>query len=149
MLESPKYKRKVSNLDAMPENPNQKAGIESRHDVGEPEIKKEGKFRSNVKDPETKLRNRIQARCLRTRNKTKGSNSGTMPKNPKQNEGIDFEHDAREPETNERDRIWARCSRTRNKTNGSSAMPENPKQKEGIESGRNTRENESKGRDRI
>ena len=130
MPENPKYKRKVSNLGAIPENSNQKAGIESRHDVGEPEIKKEGKFRSNAKEPETKLRDRIQARrCLRTQNKTKGSNSGTMPKNTKQNEGIEFEHDARESETNERDRIWARCPRTRNKTKGSSAIPANPKQK--------------------
>ena len=40
MPENPKYKRKVSNLGAIPENSNQKAGIESRHDVGEPEIKK-------------------------------------------------------------------------------------------------------------
>ena len=52
----------------------------------------------------------ILARCRRTRNKTKGSNSGTMPKNPKQNEGIESEPDAGEPET-KRDRIRARCRR--------------------------------------
>ena len=40
MPKNPKYKRKVSNLGAIPENPNQKKGIESRPDAGEPEIKK-------------------------------------------------------------------------------------------------------------
>ena len=40
MPKNPKYKRKVLNLGAMPENPNQKEAIESRHDAGEPEIKK-------------------------------------------------------------------------------------------------------------
>ena len=104
---NPKYNRKVLNLGVMLENRNQKARIESRHDAGEPDIKKEGKSRSNSREPETKLRDRIQARCLRTQNKTKGSNSGVMPKNKKQNEGIESKHDAREPETKGRDRIWA------------------------------------------
>ena len=65
-------------------------GIESRRDVGE---------------PETKGRDRIRARCRRTRNKMKGSNPGAMPENPKQNEGIESRRDAREPETKGRDRI--------------------------------------------
>ena len=100
---------KVSNLVAMLENQNQKERIESRHDAGEPGIKKEGmKSRSNVREPETKLRDRIQARCLRTRNKTKGSNPGAIPENLKQIEGIESECDAGEFETNQRDRIRAR-----------------------------------------
>ena len=37
----------------------------------------------------------------------KGSNSGIMPENPKQNEGIEFGPDAEEPETKRRDQIWA------------------------------------------
>ena len=104
---NPKYNRKVSNLGAIPENRNQKAGIESRHDAGEPKIKKEGISRSNAREPKTKLRDRIQARCLRTRNKTKGSTSCVMPENMKQNEGIESKHDAREPKTKGRDRNWA------------------------------------------
>ena len=83
----------------MPENPKQNEGIKSKRDVGE---------------PETKGRDRIWARCQRTRNKrkgsnlyimlenpnqTKGSNLGAMPENPKQNEGIKYGHNAGEPET--------------------------------------------------
>ena len=49
----------------------------------------------------------IRARCLRTRNKIKGSNLGTMPENLKQNEGIESGHNAGEPKTKQRDRIWA------------------------------------------
>ena len=38
----------------MLENPNQNEGIESWHDDGEPEIKKEGnEFRRNAREPET------------------------------------------------------------------------------------------------
>ena len=57
--------------------------------------------------------NEIQERCWRTRNKKKGSNSGTMPdflkqkgsnlstlsENSKQKEGIESGHNAEEPET--------------------------------------------------
>ena len=35
----------------------------------------------------------------------KGSNPGMMPKNPKQNEGIESERDAGEPKSKQRDRI--------------------------------------------
>ena len=88
----------------MPENLKQNEGIESERDAGE---------------LETKQRDRIRARCRRTRNKTKGSNMGAMPESPKQNEGIESRRDAREPETKRTDRIWARCRRTRNKMKGS------------------------------
>ena len=51
------YKRKESNLGAMPENPNQMEWIESRHDAGELEIKMEGiKSKSNARELEIKLR---------------------------------------------------------------------------------------------
>ena len=106
----------------MPENSNQKEGIESRNDAGEPEIKNEGiESRSNTREPETKLRDRIRARCLRTR---------------KKNEGIEFRCNAGEPEMKRRDRIQARCLRTRNKRNRSNlgAKQENLKQNEGNES---------------
>ena len=69
----------------------------------------------------------------RTRNKTKGSNLGVMPENLKKNKGIESGRDAEEPETKQRDRIRARCRRSRNKMNGSNlgTMLENPKQKKG------------------
>ena len=52
-------KRKGSNLGVMLENPKQKEGIESRHDVGEPEIKKEGiESGRNAREPESKQRDR-------------------------------------------------------------------------------------------
>ena len=57
----------------MPENPNQKEGIESKHDAGESEIKK-GK-------------DRIYEQLARTQKKTKGSNLSAMLDNPKQKEG--------------------------------------------------------------
>ena len=79
-----------------------------------------GKFEHDAGEPETKRRDRIRARCWRTRNKTKGSNPGAMPENPKQMKG-----------------------------SNSGAMPENPKQNEGIEFGRDARELETKRRDRI
>ena len=111
MLENSKQK-KGSNPSTMLENSKQKERIESGHDVGEPEIKR---------------RDRIRARCRRTRNKKKGlnsgmilenpkqkkgSNPGTMPENSKQNERTESRHDAREPEIKRRDRIHARCWRT-------------------------------------
>ena len=98
----------------MSKNLKQKEGIKSKHDF---------------RDPETKQRDRIYARCWRTRNKTKELNPGVIPENPKK-KGMD--------------RIRARCRRTWNKRKGSNqvTMSENSKQKEGIESGR-------KGRDRI
>ena len=67
-----------------------------------------------------------------------GSNPGAMPKNRKQNVGIESGHDVGEPEITGRDRIMTRYRRTRNKTKGSNpgVMSENPKQNEGIESGR-------------
>ena len=68
----------------MPENPTQNERIESRCDAGEPDIKG---------------RDRIQARCRRTRNKRKGSNLGVMPEILKQKEGLESEHDTGEPET--------------------------------------------------
>ena len=93
--EPQKKKKKVSNLGAMLENPNQKEGIESRYDAGEPKIKKEGiESRSNAREPETKLWDQIRARCLRSRNKTKGSNPGAMLDNLKQWEGIKSGSDA-------------------------------------------------------
>ena len=74
----------------MQENPNQNKGIESRRDVIELEIKNEGiESGHDAREPESKQRDRIWARCPRTRNKTKGSNPGGMPKNPKQKEGIE------------------------------------------------------------
>ena len=91
MLANLKQKKGL-NPDAMPENPKQNEGIESEGDAGE---------------PETKQRDRIRARCRRTRNKMKGSNPDVMPENPEQNEGIEFRCDAREPETEQRDRIRA------------------------------------------
>ena len=112
----------------MLENLNQNKGIESGRDAGEPEIKKEViKSRSNARELETKLRDRIRARCSRTRKKRKGSNTSPMQENTKQNEGNESEHYAREPEKNEwiesrrdagepktkrGDRIRARCWRT-------------------------------------
>ena len=48
---------------------------------------------------------KVLAQCQRTRNKKKGSNQSMIPKNPKQNEGIEFGLDVREPETKGKDRI--------------------------------------------
>ena len=96
----------------------------------------------------------------------KGSNPGTVPKNPKQNEGIESGRDAEEPETKRRDQIRARCQRNQNKMKESnssamsenpnktkglnpSTMPKNPKQKEGIESGHDGVELETKRKDQI
>ena len=42
MPKNPKYKRNVSNLGVIPENLNQKEGIESGRDAGEHEIKRNG-----------------------------------------------------------------------------------------------------------
>ena len=84
----------------MLENPKQNEGIESGRDA---------------REPETKQRDRIQARCWRTRNKTKGSNLSVMLENPKQNKGFKFDRDAGEPETKGSDEIRAQCRRTRNK----------------------------------
>ena len=83
---------KGSNPGAMLENLKQNEGIESGRDAGE---------------LETKRRDRIQARCRRTRNKTKGSNPSAMSENLKQNEEIEFGHDAGEPEIKKKDRIRA------------------------------------------
>ena len=67
-----------------------------------------------------------------------------MPKNPKQNEGIESRHDVREDETNE-------DAGVKNKRKGlnSGTMPENLKQNEGIESGHDIGEPKTKQRDRI
>ena len=56
-------------------------------------------------EPETKGRERIRARCLRTRNKMKGLNPGAMSENSEQEEGIESGRDAREPESKGRDLI--------------------------------------------
>ena len=72
----------------MLENPEQNDGIESERDAGGPEIK---------------LREQIRARCLRTRNKRKGSNPGAIPEISNQNEGIESERDTGEHETKGRD----------------------------------------------
>ena len=98
---------KGSTSGVMSENMKQKEWIESERDVGEPETKRRGRiWAQNPKqnkgiesghdagEPEKKQRDRIRTRCRRTRNKTKGSNSGTMPEKPKQNEGIKSGHDA-------------------------------------------------------
>ena len=47
--------------------------------------------------------NKIRARCRRTPHKMKGSNLGTLPENPKQNEGNESGNDAGEPKTKGRD----------------------------------------------
>ena len=52
-------------------------------------------------------------RCQRIRIKTKGFNLGTIPENPKQNEGIEYGRDAGEPEKKERDQIRVQCQKTR------------------------------------
>ena len=82
MPEDPKQK-KGSNLGVMPENQKQNEGIELGRDAGE---------------LKTKQRDRIRARCRRTRIKTKGSNPGVMPENPKHNVGIESGSDAGELE---------------------------------------------------
>ena len=92
----------------MPESPNQKEGIESRHDA---EVSKKKK-------------------------KRKGTNLGAITENLKQNEGIESGRDVGELKTNQRDRIRAQCMKTLNKRKGSNpgAMQENPKQNKGYES---------------
>ena len=90
---------KMSDLDTMSEKI-----MKSGHDVGQPEVKR---------------RDRIWARCQKTRNKKKGSNHGTMSENPKQKEGVESRHDAGEPEM----------------------------KREGIESGCDAGEADTKGRD--
>ena len=50
-------------------------------------------------NPKKKRRDRIQARCRRTRNKHMGSNLCAMPENPKRKEGIESKSNAKEPET--------------------------------------------------
>ena len=83
----------------MQENLNQNKGIECGHDAREHEIEKEGiESRSNARELDTKLRDRIRARYRRTRNKRKGLNLGTMLENPERREGIESGHDDREPE---------------------------------------------------
>ena len=81
----------------------------------------------NAREPKNKLRDRIRALCLRTRNKTEGSNPIAMSENSKQNEGIEFGSDGEYPE------------KKRNVSN-LGAMLKNPEQKEGIESGHDARE---------
>ena len=70
----------------------------------------------DVGKPRTKERDRIWARCLRTRVKRKGSNLDAMLKNLK----------------------------NKRKVSNMVAMPENPNQTEGIESGHNVGEPEIK-----
>ena len=81
---------KGSNPGTMPENPKEKEGIESGHDV---------------KEPETKGKDRIRAQYRRTINKRKGSNLGAMLENLNQNKGIESRRDIGEPETQGRDQI--------------------------------------------
>ena len=70
-------------MGTMSENPNQNEGIQSGRDAGEPGIKNEGiESKTNAREPERKLKDRIRARCWRTRNKTKGSNLSVMLDNP-------------------------------------------------------------------
>ena len=64
---------KGSNPGAMLENLKQNEGIESRRDA---------------REPKSKQRGRIWARCLRTQNKRKGLNPGAMSENPKQKKGL-------------------------------------------------------------
>ena len=74
-------KIKGLNLGAMSENPKkEEEGIESGHDVGE---------------PETNRRDRIYERCQRIRNKRKGLNLGAKPENPNQNKWINSRCDSR------------------------------------------------------
>ena len=84
-------------MGAMTENPKQNEGIESGR---------------NPREPESKQRDRIWARCPRTQNKTNGSNPGAMQENPKQNEGIESGRDVGEPESKQRDR---RCPKAQRK----------------------------------
>ena len=83
----------------MLENPDQNKGIESGHGAGEPKIKKEGiESRCDARESESKQRDSIWARYPRTRNKTKGSNTGAMLENLKQKKGIKSGCNARKPE---------------------------------------------------
>ena len=85
-------------MGAMPKNSNQNNGIEYGPDTGE---------------LETKGRDRISARCWRTRKKKrKGSNLGAIPENSNKNKGIESKRDAREPKIKGRDQIWVQCQRT-------------------------------------
>ena len=74
----------------MPKYPKKKEGNKSGRDAGE---------------PETKQREQVRAQCLRTRNKTNGSNLRAMQENPKQKDGIKSGHDVGEPEIKGGDRI--------------------------------------------
>ena len=89
----------------MPENRKQNEGIESR---------------CNVEEPKMRGRDRIWARCQRTRIKRTGSNLGSMPENSKKTEGSNLY-----------------------------AIPENLKQREGMEFGHVVGESEIKERDQI
>ena len=96
----------------MLENPNQKKHIKSGRDVRELKIKNKCiESRHNAKEPESKQRDLIWARCPRTRNKMKGSNPCTMLKNPKQKEGTESGHDAEEPESKQRDQTFPKAQR--------------------------------------
>ena len=87
----------------MSENSEKKEGIESRHDAGKPGIKKEGiESKSIAKESEKYLRDPIRARCMRTRNKTKGSNPGAMPENPIERKGLNTGVMEENPKKNER-----------------------------------------------
>ena len=103
---------KMSDSDTM-----HKKIMKSGHDAREPETKEGIEFECDAGEPET-MRDRIQGRCWRNRNKRKGSNLG---------------HDAEEPEIKRKDRIRAQCRRTRNKKGIESGHDaREPKTKEGI-----------------
>ena len=61
------------------------------------------KFGYDVGEPEAKIRDRIRARCWRTRNKKKKIESGHDGGEPDIKKRIEFRHDAGEPETKRRD----------------------------------------------
>ena len=120
----------------MPKNSNQNKGIKSGRDN---------------RDPETKGRDRISARCRRTQNKRKRLNLGAMPENLNQNKGIESRHDAGEPKIKEEIKYGrnAKEPETKERIDSRRDAEEHEKKKEGIEFGRNAREPESKQRDRI
>ena len=80
------------NPGVMPNNPKQNVRIE---------------YVPDAREPETKRRDRIQARCRRTRNKREGSNPDAIQENPKLKDDIESGRNARELESKQRDRIFA------------------------------------------
>ena len=94
----PKQKEGIEFV-SIPENPDQNKGIESRRNAGEPKIKKEGiESRRDVREAKSNQRDSVWARYPITQNKTKGSNTGVMPENPKQKKGIESGRNTRKLE---------------------------------------------------